>query len=249
MGIVFLHGWGGYRIGPHRMFVTAARRLARKGYPALRFDFRGRGDSEGDAGRASIASMISDTAPAIAFLQRETGVCRVALLGICSGCKVAMGAGLSNPAVSALVLWSAQLLGPAGRAEKDIRRRMAVLRDYLRKLVRRETWVKLATFRLRPALIRRAVVGEGGGEAGEREHDRQILDAFRKFGGEALFIYGESDPEAAPGSRIFSSVCASASMKADFRVVRGANHNFDSQEWEGQVLDLTEQWLGGRTCS
>ncbi|NQT52088.1 alpha/beta hydrolase, partial [bacterium] len=27
-GVVFVHGWAGYRGGPHRMFVEAARRLA-----------------------------------------------------------------------------------------------------------------------------------------------------------------------------------------------------------------------------
>ena len=38
-GVVFLHGWAGYRGGPHRMFLETARRLAEAGYHALRFDF------------------------------------------------------------------------------------------------------------------------------------------------------------------------------------------------------------------
>ena len=43
--VVTLHGWGGYRIGPHRMIVKLCRALADAGISSLRFDFRGRGDS------------------------------------------------------------------------------------------------------------------------------------------------------------------------------------------------------------
>ena len=59
-GIVFLHGWTGYRIGPHRIFVEAARRLAAVGYHSLRFDFRGRGDSDGEHGTTTLDQMIDD---------------------------------------------------------------------------------------------------------------------------------------------------------------------------------------------
>jgi len=34
-------------VGSHRQFVQLARRLAKQGYPTLRFDYRGMGDSEG----------------------------------------------------------------------------------------------------------------------------------------------------------------------------------------------------------
>ena len=56
-GVVFLHGWSGCRLGPHRMFVTCARRLCATGVPCLRFDFGGRGDSEGEWDTADIAQM------------------------------------------------------------------------------------------------------------------------------------------------------------------------------------------------
>ena len=34
-----------HRVGPNRLHVTLARRLARRGFPVLRFDFSGIGDS------------------------------------------------------------------------------------------------------------------------------------------------------------------------------------------------------------
>ena len=65
IGVVFLHGWSGNRRGPHDILVAAARRYCDAGFPCYRFDFRGRGDSEGDADAANLATMISDTELAV----------------------------------------------------------------------------------------------------------------------------------------------------------------------------------------
>ena len=60
VGLVLLHGWTAYRIGPHRIFVKMARRLARRGIASIRFDFRGRGDSTGAADDTTLDTMIDD---------------------------------------------------------------------------------------------------------------------------------------------------------------------------------------------
>lgn len=48
IAVVLLHGWAGYRTGPHDMLVKTARMLAENGYHCIRFDFRGKGYSQGD---------------------------------------------------------------------------------------------------------------------------------------------------------------------------------------------------------
>jgi pimeloyl-ACP methyl ester carboxylesterase len=57
--IVMLHGWSGTRTGPHQMLTRAARAFAADGYRALRFDFAGRGDSDGDTESATLASWLA----------------------------------------------------------------------------------------------------------------------------------------------------------------------------------------------
>ena len=90
MGAVLLHGWSSCRMGPHRILVETARRLAGLGVAALRFDHRGRGDSEGDDDSADLDGMISDALAAADFLRERTGVRDLAMIGICSGGNVAL---------------------------------------------------------------------------------------------------------------------------------------------------------------
>ena len=90
--VVFAHGWSGYRCGPHRMFVNAARRFAEEGIASLRFDFRGRGDSDGDAAATDLDAMIADLLAAAQFVRAEAGIERVFPLGLCSGGNVVLGA-------------------------------------------------------------------------------------------------------------------------------------------------------------
>src|SRR6266545_4331423 len=47
-GVLIVVGGPQYRVGSHRQFLTLSRQLAEAGVPALRFDYRGMGDSEGE---------------------------------------------------------------------------------------------------------------------------------------------------------------------------------------------------------
>ena len=47
IGVLVIVGGPQYRVGSHRQFVLLARYLAASGYPVLRFDVRGMGDSSG----------------------------------------------------------------------------------------------------------------------------------------------------------------------------------------------------------
>ena len=47
-GVLIVVGGPQYRVGSHRQFLLLSRALAEAGYPAMRFDFRGMGDSTGE---------------------------------------------------------------------------------------------------------------------------------------------------------------------------------------------------------
>jgi len=245
LGLVYLHGWAGYRIGAHQMFTKLARRAEEMGFCSLRFDFRGRGDSTGAMLDSSLTTMISDTLAATDFLRAETGLERVALIGDCSGSEVAIGAGPLHKAIRAMVLWSAPIVAGDRRVSDEAKKRQ-VWRTYLRKLVRKETWRKLVSGSLQLGQIKRAL-GSGGKGAGE---DGAAVDAeidwyqrFMDFTGERLFIYGANDPTTAASVEHYEILCQRTGKPFERHLVAGANHAFYSMVWESEVIETSLAWL------
>jgi uncharacterized protein len=137
-GIVVVVGGPQYRAGSHRQFVLLARRLAQEGYPVLRFDCRGMGDSTGAP--RSFESMSSDIAAAIDALQRHTqGVHRVALWGLCDGASAAL---LYVDKTRDERVCGMCLANPWVRSESSLAR-THVKYYYVRRLIERDFWIKL----------------------------------------------------------------------------------------------------------
>jgi len=87
--IVFSNIGLNHRVGPNRLYVELARKLAPVGFRSLRFDLSGFGDSEPRRGGGSdLDRAILDTREAMDFLERR-GVNRFVLVGLCSGADVA----------------------------------------------------------------------------------------------------------------------------------------------------------------
>jgi hypothetical protein len=74
-----------HRVGPYRIWVELARRLAQRGIASLRFDVSGLGDSEPRAALLSdIDRSVLDLTDALDFLS-QTHMPRFVLVGLCSG--------------------------------------------------------------------------------------------------------------------------------------------------------------------
>ncbi len=88
-------------LNAHWVYRRLASELAASGVLALRFDYRGTGDSSGEAD--GVAGLVEDVAAAIRFV-RDCGAPRVGLVGLRVGATLAAAAAESEP-VDALVLW------------------------------------------------------------------------------------------------------------------------------------------------
>jgi len=90
---IVMHGFGGYKDGPEHQ--AQARILCEWGYVALRFDFRGCGESEGERGRLIVEQEIRDAIAALEFLENHEAVNskRIGLYGDSMGATVAFKAG------------------------------------------------------------------------------------------------------------------------------------------------------------
>jgi dienelactone hydrolase len=129
--VVFLHGWSGYRIGPHQMFVKYARKLADMGYYCMRFDFRGRGFSAGDRNVASNQTMLLDLDQVIFYLYENIKYKNIILLGICSGAKLAIYYSKSgSQRIDGVIEMSSSLLRSDAEAQATINRKKRSLFNF-----------------------------------------------------------------------------------------------------------------------
>jgi len=106
--VLLFHGFTADRNEHHFLLVKAARALMAAGFVALRFDFRGSGESEGDFSEVTIEGEISDGLTARAWLQAHTAVdpARIGVCGISVGGAVAACLAGRMQDVPALVLWA-----------------------------------------------------------------------------------------------------------------------------------------------
>jgi pimeloyl-ACP methyl ester carboxylesterase len=247
--VALLHGWAGYRIGPHRMLVGMSRRLANAGFHALRFDMRGRGDSEGNGETACLDEMIEDALAAVEFLNEKTGIKEAVLAGICSGSNVAIGAATLQPDIRELALWSVLPFQPEQKAAQRLKRSKFYLAEYARKALKTETWRRLWRGEVSLRGVGRALRGDAKPASGERnlkDSSRDIMAAFAKYKGRALFVTGSADPEGMEGRKLFSAFCQAQGIRADFHFIEGATHSYYSTAHEKEVIDVTLDWLAAK---
>lgn len=104
LGIVVCSPLGHEYIRAHRSLLQLTRRLVDRGYPVLRFDFYGWGDSAGDSGEGSIDQWLRDVGLAVDELRRRSMIGRVGLVGLRLGGALAALAAERNE-LHSLVLW------------------------------------------------------------------------------------------------------------------------------------------------
>ena len=261
--ILMLNVGGNYHIGPHRMYVKAARALAAAGCCSLRFDIAGIGDSRMPPG-SSVDSMyfrhsMPDVRAAIDFLVQR-GCKRFYLLGICSGAYVAFQSALLDARVTGQILMNPRLLeweaAPRDGWQASMRRhyksigyyRRALLRSNVyRRLLRGQVDVKGVAHRMGTLVAARmsralaALLPRGGGEVG-------VLPDFRRLsarGCDTLMIMSAQDDaldyvEFHLGNR-------GSRMKGDpnFRMVmmEHSDHTFSTHASQRMVIEIVREHL------
>ena len=94
-----------HRIGPHRLNVKLARGLADRGWPSARLDLGGQGDSRPARDAADYRTQaVRDLRAALDAIEREHGISKVLVFGLCSGAAHAQALAVSDPRVRGLFL-------------------------------------------------------------------------------------------------------------------------------------------------
>lgn len=104
-GVLLLNAGVVHRVGPHRLNVALARRLASLGLTSWRLDLSGIGDSRPIPGRITFReSAVQDIRLAMDEAGTDSGIDRFTLVGLCSGADNALAAAAKDARIDELVL-------------------------------------------------------------------------------------------------------------------------------------------------
>ena len=135
-GVLIIVGGPQYRVGSHRQFLLMARAIAHGGYPVLRFDYRGMGDSEGTY--RGFEQIQRDIRVAIdAFQTAVPTMVGVVLWGLCDGASAALMYGPSDERVAGLTIVNAWARTATGEAKAYVQH------YYGKRLLQFSFWRKL----------------------------------------------------------------------------------------------------------
>ncbi|MGH8310089.1 MAG: hydrolase 1, exosortase A system-associated, partial [Steroidobacteraceae bacterium] len=199
VGVLVIVGGPQYRVGCHRQFVHLARHLASRGMAAMRFDYRGVGDSTGDM--RSFEDIDADVRAAVdEFLARCPYLRSIVLWGICGAATAACLYAGGDARISAVVLVNPWVRTEAGEARTRLRHYYA---DRLRD---RAFWRKLFTGRVEPRAafgsVLRAIRSALGRKRGVRaqaeaaEHlplPERMARGLERFRGRILLVLSGND--------------------------------------------------------
>jgi len=115
----------------HRAFRQLAQRLAVDGFPTLRFDYYGSGDSAGDCREGGIAQWVSDTCSAVRTLRAKVGVDSVYLVGCRLGASLALRAAPALEGIAGTALWHPITSGSVWLKELEAEHRRMLLHAHV----------------------------------------------------------------------------------------------------------------------
>lgn len=251
VAVVIAVGGPQYRVGSHRQFTLLARRLAAAGFPSLRFDCRGMGDSEG--GFPGFEHIGPDLHAAIDAARQACPEARkVVVWGLCDAASAAMIHAVTHADVTGIVA-----ANPWARSEASLAA-ARVKHYYIARFMERSFWAKL----LRGGLDWRSSIGSlwanvKGARALSRTAVASDAQPFQLrmarglagFRGRLLLIMAENDLTAHEFLQYTAASPAWRGLLDAANVSRvdvpQADHTFSSRAWRQQVEDATITWLQG----
>jgi len=267
--VLLLNVGGNYRIGPHRIYVAAARALARAGYRALRLDLGGIGDSPpapgAPAGNLYCKDSTQDVRAAIDALSLQ-GCRDFVALGICSGSFVAFQTALVEPRVSAQILMNSRLLewnpGHPGDTWHDSMQQYVKSTDYYRRaLWRPQVWrrvlkgqVNVRAIALRFASVAGATLRRAVGRLLGRLPEDAVLAKMKKVcarGADTLMLMSDADDGRDYVEFHFGKLGSALRAHSNFRMdlVQDADHTFSRPAIQAFVIDTVVRYLYDRAAN
>ncbi|MGZ3255080.1 MAG: hydrolase 1, exosortase A system-associated, partial [Burkholderiaceae bacterium] len=254
-GVLIVVGGPQYRAGSHRQFTLLARHLAEQGVPVMRFDYRGRGDSQGET--RTFESIDDDLRCAInKFMTEVPHLKEIVLWGLCDAASAALFYACQDPRVTGLVL-----LNPWARTEEGLAK-TTLKHYYIGRVFERDLWHKIlhgrfdygAAIKSAMALIstvferkKRILADSSRSEHQDMSLPDRMYHGLNRFKGRTLVILSGGDltgkefSDLITGSNKWQKLISGSNVQR--HDLAGANHTFSRREWRDQVAAWTCEWV------
>jgi len=264
-GVLLVEVGVGTRMGMHRFNVRLARRLAALGYPVVRVDPGGVGNSEGSIGPMPLLTyyeaieagiFTEDLKAVLASARRATNIEDWYVFGHCGGAVAAVLAFHSEPGIRGAVFTDIPFFPARGRPALT-QAKLASARSWIRALTFRTDYrflLKNVFERLRKrvkSLLSRAPAGEGPSRVAVDRHglNATLVAGFRNLvrrQKEILLVFSDTDHALEDFRRFESRLVGTSELRrVPYRVevVEGANHTFFLQPAQEGLMKAIADWF------
>lgn len=270
------------RVAPHRLYLKMANCFVKMGFTVLRFDFSGLGDSEGEISEQKVADFygtvqvgryIDDTLAAMDWLEKEHGMKKFILTGLCGGAITGLLTGAKDNRVDSLLGLGIPVI--LDSSDIDQAKYMtsgqlgAMRKGYLRNVIDPKRWVRFLTFQsdyrtLFKSLwqpLREKIGSSKKAKTPSPSPDEKgdntesnfntyfpgALHAMLSSSRKVLLIFSEADrlywEFEEKYMQRYYGQIKTYSANLEIHVTKKANHVFTFNEWQENMLQKSEKWL------
>lgn len=256
--VVFLNAGIVHQVGPGRLYVKAARRLAASGIPTLRFDLSGIGDSPPRGDNVPFSqSAVEETSAALDFLEETYGLRRFLLAGICTGAVVSFRTAIIDKRVRSVMLINAQDYGAAELAA-EIQHRSSSRYVMNSALKNPRSWLKFLTgkadYKSVATSLRLKLVPSRQGKEVNSEKSGEIASQFEELlacGQSVYAVFSEGDPSLDEFQLILGDKLAKLGTSTGFqrKTFHATDHMFTILSRQHDLLAHIDQWAKDQTIT
>jgi hypothetical protein len=267
VGIIILSPGIKNRVAPHRLYVKMAKMFQEMGYEVFRFDPEGLGDSDGEIDVALAADLyrsiqtgrfVEDTIEAMDWMEKERGISRFVLSGLCGGAITGLLAGAEDPRVAGLHSLGIPVI--LDGSEVDSSRFITdgqldrLKKGYLRKLTDPRSWIRLLSFKSDFGMLFRSFFRKKSPQepATTDNYNPLFSQAFEQFaaaGKKMLLVFSGADRLYWEFQEKFldrhGALAERYRESYSIHVIEEANHIFSFEEWQRDMLSVSRAWLIG----
>jgi len=273
VGVIFLSPGVKSRVAPHRLYVKMTESLLRQGYPVLRFDFFGLGDSEGELPEKELVGLyaavqdgryIDDTLCAMDWMEQRLGLQKFVLAGLCGGALTGLLAAAKDSRARG-VLGLGLPVALDGRSSDPSQfmtqgQLESLGETYLQKLFKPRAWLRVLTFKTDFRMLWRSVrrrLFSGGSlpkaaSLGETTSNLNplfppALFKFQAESGKLLLVFSGGDRLAWEFEEKFSVPFSERLRGLDdgyeIHTIPDANHIISDPAWRAETQAISDGWM------